>query len=349
MDVSISHNLQQLVTMIGDRTFLMLVFGCWIISIPVMFFNLEEYHPIHDQKQELIDGDHIPKEDMEGVHISSKDMAVHHNAKRELRDGDYISELNILHEDQIPRQDILNSDQNSMNQVWPLLNEGNDRILDQLQLRTTHGSALKSILLHSSFANENLPLGQEKFIIDECPVTACSLTKKSDDARTADLIITKGSIDNFLKEYPERPKNQINVWYQLESPMNHQLPHGKVNWTATYRRDSTITAPYEKFAPVSDYHILQRSPTNYAKDKTKKVAWFVSNCHAGNGRLEYAKELANYIEVDIYGSCGPFKCSRSNQTKCEELLNRDYKFYLSFENSHCKDYVTEKFYITGLG
>ena len=40
---------------------------------------------------------------------------------------------------------------------------------------------------------------------------------------------------------------------------------------------------------------------NYALGKTKKVAWFVSNCGARNKRLEYARELSKHIEVDIYG------------------------------------------------
>lgn len=88
---------------------------------------------------------------------------------------------------------------------------------------------------------------------------------------------------------------------------------------------------------------------NYAANKTKKVAWFVSNCGARNTRLAYARELGKYIQVDIYGSCGPLKCPRSEKGKCFEILDRDYKFYLAFENSNCRDYITEKLYVNGLG
>ena len=50
----------------------------------------------------------------------------------------------------------------------------------------------------------------------------------------------------------------------------------------------------------------------------------------------------SYIDIDIYGgnSCSKLKCSGN----CMDMVNTTYKFYLSFENSLCKDYITEKFW-----
>jgi len=70
------------------------------------------------------------------------------------------------------------------------------------------------------------------------------------------------------------------------------------------------------------------------------VAWFVSHCVTPNRREDYVKELSKYIPVDIYGKCGNLTCS--NRNHCKEMIRRDYKFYIAFENSLCTDYVTEK-------
>jgi hypothetical protein len=47
-------------------------------------------------------------------------------------------------------------------------------------------------------------------------------------------------------------------------------------------------------------------------------------------------------------SSGPLKCRRSEENYCFDLLNRNYKFYLAFENSNCLDYITEKFWLNAL-
>jgi hypothetical protein len=78
------------------------------------------------------------------------------------------------------------------------------------------------------------------------------------------------------------------------------------------------------------------------------VAWFVSNCKTQSQREEYVEALAKYIPVDVYGECGSFTCGsrhQNNRSYCDKTLLSDpgsYKFYLSFENSLCDGYVTEK-------
>ena len=142
---------------------------------------------------------------------------------------------------------------------------------------------------------------------------------------------------------------QVWILYLLECPYHtqHMKYNDVFNWTATYRRDSDVVAPYERW--VGDGRPRATPTRNYAANKTRQVAWFVSNCGARNGRLQYARELQKHISVDIFGACGTKRCPRSNQDKCFEMLDNDYKFYLAFENSNCKDYITEKFFVNGLG
>ena len=78
--------------------------------------------------------------------------------------------------------------------------------------------------------------------------------------------------------------------------------------------------------------------------KPRLVAWMVSSCETPSRREDYVRELQKYIAVDIFGKCGNRTCGAWNSKECNGFLEQGYKFYLSFENSLCRDYVTEKFY-----
>lgn len=92
-----------------------------------------------------------------------------------------------------------------------------------------------------------------------------------------------------------------------------------------------------KFYLLTDNKLLK-----LVKNKTKMAAWYVSNCKAPSRRDQLAQELQkNSISVDIFGKCGNLSCSRGSK-KCDGQLNTTFKFYLSFENSLCVDYITEK-------
>ncbi|CAF1069251.1 unnamed protein product [Didymodactylos carnosus] len=74
------------------------------------------------------------------------------------------------------------------------------------------------------------------------------------------------------------------------------------------------------------------------KTKRKPILWIVSNCHTFSRREKYVELLKQHIDVDIYGKCGK-KCI---DTTCSNINMKQYYFYLSFENSRCSQYMTEK-------
>lgn len=116
---------------------------------------------------------------------------------------------------------------------------------------------------------------------------------------------------------------------------------------------------------------------NRTASKKRSVAWMASHCPTTSQRevrnasfvptkwegnvspqtLErqcppkqrYVEELQRHIDVDVYGQCGNLSCRRDarhwqSDPACYRLLGRRYKFYLSFENALCVDYVSEKFW-----
>lgn len=82
---------------------------------------------------------------------------------------------------------------------------------------------------------------------------------------------------------------------------------------------------------------------NLIESKKKMAAWFASNFYSiPSKRKVLVEAMQKYISIDIYGWCGNLTCNKSMQSSCQQMLERDYKFYLSFENSLCSDYITEK-------
>ena len=90
---------------------------------------------------------------------------------------------------------------------------------------------------------------------------------------------------------------------------------------------------------------VQEHPNRYPniRHKTNMAYWLVSDCITENRREDYVKELQKYINIDIFGNCVNRTFPRSREQEQIELMKK-YKFYISFENSICNEYVTEKLY-----
>lgn len=162
--------------------------------------------------------------------------------------------------------------------------------------------------------------------------------------------------------------DQLWLIYQLESAQNRPFLSSEANWTATYRRDSTLVTPYGWWRPSEDSEEDAEDENtavtaDFAGAREGRVAWFVSNCAADNQRLEYGRALGGSYPVDVYGKCGELRCSRvrreqystvqctvcsvilqGTRADCWKMVAKKYKYYLAFENSNCVDYITEKFW-----
>ena len=175
-----------------------------------------------------------------------------------------------------------------------------DRMISQLMFLPPEGIVpdrqdssdlpLKKILFWTGAAGWGVKPGRGVFLKEKCPVSTCVISTRRKDSSSADLIIFK---DHFIMPGFQRPRDQLWLMFMLESPLNTQkFKHPAVfNWTATYRSDSTLVTPYERWQYYQEDVQSRPQNFNYAANKTKKVAWFVSNCAARNGRLDYAKDL----------------------------------------------------------
>lgn len=184
--------------------------------------------------------------------------------------------------------------------------------------------------------------------MDACRELHCTLT--SDRTLVGNASAVFFFMWDFKPNYlPKiRTPEQRYVFFYLESPVTFMNTNDKIlenyfNWTMTYRIDSDVHFPYGLFLKQSNNDnskMFDVDANRLFHNRSKLVAWMVSNCSPHSKRDQYVNVLKKYIPVDVYGRCGSFHCPRNEQ--CLKTLSGEYKFYLSFENSVCRDYVTEK-------
>ncbi|CAN8002624.1 unnamed protein product [Ixodes hexagonus] len=207
-----------------------------------------------------------------------------------------------------------------------------------------------TILLWTTWSGkESYPYFKEDIVDTTCP-QACLFTRRRSHLKSSAAILFHGK-DIHLDDMPNyRSPQQRWIFFSLEPPTATPLPmlkklDGFFNMTMTYRQDSDVTTFYgytvqKKRRPRARATSKQSSRTA----KPGAAVWMVSHCKTDSRRETYVSELQKVLPVDIYGKCGKFVCEPKASDACYRDAAKNYSFYLSFENSICRDYVTEKFF-----
>ena len=178
----------------------------------------------------------------------------------------------------------------------------------------------------------------------------CELTNDKKSINESDLILVNMA-DPVDTPPTKRGANERWVFVLYESPMTYKTKlksfNGLFNLTATYRQDSDATSFYYANFFIWQHNSKFEVNYDYFQNKTRMVAILVSNCRDHANRLPYVNQMQNHITVDIFGKCGKPCMENFSDRKtgeCKQIIAKEYLFYLAFENSVCKDYITEKFF-----
>lgn len=241
--------------------------------------------------------------------------------------------------------------------TWPIIEEPAlpDVIFNTPVIPTT--KTTKIILIWDTRNHIDFQVLMDRASMNRCPVSDCLLTQERTLAalQNADAVIFNAP-PLKLEDFPVDPQRRPEQRYIFLSPEPPVLFADDVekfnrvfNWTMSYKRDSDIPYLYGDIKPEKT--TANSVTVKTARGKTKLVAWFVSHCFTQSRREAYVEQLRKHIDTDVYGDCNKqmLRCSQNLTThlsddSCYEMLERDYKFYLAFENSLCADYVTEKFF-----
>ena len=220
--------------------------------------------------------------------------------------------------------------------------------------------SVKKIVLWTTFFEQPHNMDEHRRCLAQCDAQ-CDVTDDKMEADYADAIEfhlsdlwrvkwrigTKWTIDLPNRRKPE----QVWIVYNLEPPIhmwgNLEIFNGLFNWTKWYRLDSDIPSPYGYSKELTDDEKVEASKElaerNFFREKSKDIYLRISNCYDQGQRYKLIAELGKHFHIDKFGKCYDTKC---DDILCGDGLLRKYKFHLAFENDHCIDYLTEKYWQT---
>ncbi|RUS83357.1 hypothetical protein EGW08_008860 [Elysia chlorotica] len=218
----------------------------------------------------------------------------------------------------------------------------------QLQERT----AEKDLVKKFHFFNPR-PSARDWADFDKCDSDwPCAMASTEAEA---DVLLFNAARMRYVESLPKRRPNQIWVMYSREPPdlrsmdaLDRRDLDNQVNYSRLVYNDSTWQVRYAILEEMAT--LPKKNYDNIIRGKRHDVAWFVSNCDRPSRRMEYVRRMMSTVDVHIYGKCGNWTCGDSGynmggqKDECLEKLSREYRFYLSFENTLCRDYVSEKFF-----
>ncbi|XP_076033076.1 3-galactosyl-N-acetylglucosaminide 4-alpha-L-fucosyltransferase FUT3-like [Oratosquilla oratoria] len=134
-----------------------------------------------------------------------------------------------------------------------------------------------------------------QYYLNQCRVDDCKFLFEQDRIKEADAVLFN-LVDYNPKRVPAvRDPKQLYIAFTLESPgvvvrQNRLLNTANFfNLTMSYRRDSDIVVPYGRT-------VRRREPQKEqdywsAKNSSKFIVWFVSDCSTKSKREHYVREL----------------------------------------------------------
>lgn len=215
--------------------------------------------------------------------------------------------------------------------------------------------------------------GNKSFVINQCRHQNCFITYKHTNV-AKNLTHYDAILFNAVTLWKKpsmliprrRAKHQKYILVSGNSAASFPLTYKYNNyfhWTWTYKLNSDISNAYiaikDKYGKVigpkqimnwMSINEMGETKTTIIRKlqfKTTAAAWIITNCNQKSQYKHYIEKFRTELRnlnhtLDIYGACGNKQCPWDNILKCQKLLEKEYYFYLSFEDSMAEDYVTDQ-------